>query len=181
MPPRDSVNRLQQLMIDGGERAFDLVPMTLANVINERQWADQPDQDGNPFTSFEKFVTHKLWWGLESTIDDLRAFCRKRPDVVRLILAEVDQLPAHGGERKDASEQGDIVTLDRGNAATYTLKRLKRDAPELFQQVVDGHLSANAAAIEAGFRKKLTPFEQIEKLIPKLTDAERSELRAMLA
>jgi hypothetical protein len=31
-----------------------------------------------------------------------------------------------------------------GNASTYALKRLKRDAPVLFQRVIDGELSANA-------------------------------------
>jgi|SaaInlStandDraft_1057018.scaffolds.fasta_scaffold35918_2 hypothetical protein len=52
--------------------------------------------------------------------------------------------------------KGDNVTFDsnpRGNAATHTLKRLKRDNPELAERVVNGDLSANAAAIEAGFRK----------------------------
>lgn len=39
------------------------------------------------------------------------------------------------------------------NSATHTLKRLKRDNPELAERVVNGELSANAAAIEAGFRK----------------------------
>jgi hypothetical protein len=57
----------------------------------------------------------------------------------------------------------------RGNRRAYTLDRLKRNNPELFAKVVNGELSANAAAIEAGFRKKLSALEQIRKLIPKLT------------
>ncbi len=35
----------------------------------------------------------------------------------------------------------------KGNSRSYTLSRLKREAPQLFQKVVDGELSANAAAI----------------------------------
>jgi len=49
-----------------------------------------------------------------------------------------------------------VISSEQGNSRAYTLTRLKREAPELFKRVVDGELSANAAAIEAGFRKKLT-------------------------
>ncbi len=40
------------------------------------------------------------------------------------------------------------------NDASYALRRFKRDAPELAQRVVAGELSANAAAITAGFRPR---------------------------
>jgi hypothetical protein len=41
-------------------------------------------------------------------------------------------------------------------------------------------LSANAAAIEAGFRKQTTALQKILKLLPKLTPSERRQLRARL-
>ncbi len=41
---------------------------------------------------------------------------------------------------------------DRGTSETYTIARLKRDRPALAQKVISGEMSANAAAIEAGFR-----------------------------
>jgi hypothetical protein len=47
--------------------------------------------------------------------------------------------------------------------------------------VVAGELSANAAAIEAGFRRK-AQFEQIMRLLPRLTVTEKRELvRGLLA
>jgi hypothetical protein len=49
--------------------------------------------------------------------------------------------------------------------------------PDLAKQVRAKKLSANAAAIEAGFRKRLTKFEQIVKWIPDLTSAEKRKLR----
>ena len=42
--------------------------------------------------------------------------------------------------------------------------------------MIAGELSANAAAIEAGIRKRLTPLQRILALLPKLTAA---ELRAL--
>jgi hypothetical protein len=152
MLQRDSISHLQQLMIDGGERAFDLVPTALANVITEKQWQKQKDKSGNPFSSFESFVAHELWWGLESSIDDLLAYCRKRDDVQRLIKGEVGAAAKHGVNQHSGG--GDNVTSSRGNNPTYTLRRLKRDRPDLAEKVISGDLSANAAAIEAGFRKK---------------------------
>lgn len=41
-----------------------------------------------------------------------------------------------------------------GTSPAYALRRLKRDNPELAEKVIGGKLSANAAAIEAGFRTK---------------------------
>ena len=41
-----------------------------------------------------------------------------------------------------------------GTSKAYTLSRLEREAPELFDSVCSGELSANAAAIKAGFRQK---------------------------
>ncbi len=46
--------------------------------------------------------------------------------------------------------------------STNTIRRLMRDHPKLVERVKAGELSANAAAIEAGFRKVKTPLERIE-------------------
>jgi hypothetical protein len=52
----------------------------------------------------------------------------------------------HGGH-------GNTTSSTVGTTATNTLRRLKRDRPDLAERVVAGEISANAAAIEAGFRK----------------------------
>ena len=47
-------------------------------------------------------------------------------------------------------------TPDYGTSLSYTLRRLKSEYPELYQRVVAGDLSANAAAREAGIRRPTT-------------------------
>jgi hypothetical protein len=42
---------------------------------------------------------------------------------------------------------------------TYLLKRLKRDEPALAEKVVSGELSAHAAAVAAGIKKRLVQIE----------------------
>ena len=157
-----------------------MVPAALKNVLVERQWVGHVDKHGKPFASFEAFATHRLWQGLETTIDDLRVHCRKHPEVYRLLLAEIEKGATHseagakGGRGKKAGDN--VTSFKRGNGALYTLKRLKRDRPDLFQVVLGGGMTANAAAIEAGFRKQATPLERIRKLLPKLSAAERGAL-----
>ena len=46
-----------------------------------------------------------------------------------------------------------------GTTVDYTLRRLARDKPELLDAIERGELSVNAAAIQAGIRKKPTPEE----------------------
>lgn len=65
----------------------------------------------------------------------------------------------------------------RPDARAYILARLDRDGfIDLAAKVRSNKLSAHAAAVEAGFRKKLSPIEQIFKLLPKLSDADRQML-----
>lgn len=55
-------------------------------------------------------------------------------------------------------EKGNNVTFSteqRGNSEEYTIRRLRRDRPDLADRVITGELSANAAAIEAGISVEL--------------------------
>jgi hypothetical protein len=175
MPEDDDIELLQQLIGHGGEQAFRLVPLALQKVITERQWQDRRDKNGNPFTGFEAFVTHRLWQGLETTIDDLRVYCRKEPTVQKLILEQMEPGRSRRPTKEEQSNNFDNIkpVQQGGTSALYTLKRLKRDRPDLFEQVIGGIMSANAAAIEAGWRKKPAPLETLRKAWTKASTQER--------
>jgi hypothetical protein len=60
------------------------------------------------------------------------------------------------------------MTLDsalQGNSKSYTLARLKADHEELFARVAKGELTAHAAAIAAGFRKRQPTIKQLRALL----------------
>jgi hypothetical protein len=82
-------------------------------------------------------------------------------------------LLSHGGSRIRGS--GSAVS---GRGVTYTLRRLKRDRPDLLEQVASGRLSANAAAVAAGFRKVPSALEQMQNLWCRLSRAEAQSLLA---
>ncbi|MBM7088369.1 hypothetical protein JTP67_07365 [Streptomyces sp. S12] len=51
-----------------------------------------------------------------------------------------------------AGDSHEVRQLSKAHQAA--LKRLHRDAPEIYRKVISGELSANAAMVEAGFRTK---------------------------
>lgn len=86
------------------------------------------------------------------------------------------------GRPKKGEGKGDNITFSRGTTGrAYILARLDRDRPDLAEKVRAKKLSANAAAIEAGFRKRPSPFEQARKLLPKLTQDELGALSIEIA
>ena len=92
MLQHDTINHLQQVMGSGGRRAFQTVPKILVKVIRDELWKDRLDREGKPFASFEAFATAKLQHGLETSIDDLRAFCRRNDEALALIDRVIEPL-----------------------------------------------------------------------------------------
>ena len=157
MSPDDAISTLQQALMRGEGALFDVVPLYIRDILTERLWEGRTNIEGRPFRSFQEFVEHRLWEGLNTSIKDLLIFCRSESDVVEMILREVPELVtfseagARGGRGRKAL---DNVKGFSGNDPAYALARLKRDRPDLAEKVVVGEMSANAAAIEAGFRRK---------------------------
>ena len=104
------------------------------------------------YASREQYIRDGLGLDLELVPWAIQGLKRIDPD--RSVgFDEAVVLGQHGGKRQKG--QGNNVTLtQRGNAPDYTLARLHRDHPALAERVKEGELSANAAAIEAGFRKR---------------------------
>jgi hypothetical protein len=103
----------------------------------------------------EDFIRQGLGMDPETVGYALAALKRIKPDWA-LPFKEAVKFGKQGGDRKSEKakeDQGNNVTLKRrGNRSDYTLARLRRDRPDLAEQVTAGTLSAHAAAIQAGFR-----------------------------
>jgi hypothetical protein len=92
--------------------------------------------------------------------------------------AKDNPLASHG----ERAEQGDNITLSkRGTDTTYTLRRLARDNPELLDAIERGELSVNAAAIQAGIRKKPTHEEVCIKAFRKCDQEQQVEILRILS
>ncbi len=131
--------------------ANELVP-ALARIIETGHWAEftHPMRGVLRFGSFAAYCDEFL--GLSApAVEALleRTNAKAAAGQVRRLLREA-VAPAAG-----AGESGVSVTnpQDRQDAGAV-LARLKRDDPDLAQQVIDGDLTANAAAVAAGIRHR---------------------------
>lgn len=72
-------------------------------------------------------------------------------------MAGVVDLGRHGGDRRSIAVRNQIRNTKprSSDTAAYVIARLNRDRPDLAEKVRVGELSANAAAIEAGFRRRM--------------------------
>jgi hypothetical protein len=86
-------------------------------------------------------------------------------------LAEHDIPPNPSGVNQHTKKRRLVDNVNQpkgGNDTDYTLRRLARDQPELLDKIEAGELSVNAAAIEAGIRKKPTAEEVCVKAFGKV-------------
>ena len=154
--PRWRENQVVARAVSGS--ANELIP-ALERIVDTGHWREfvHPMQGVKRYESFGDYCRDFLELtpeAVESLLDS-SMFPAAASKVRRLIREGVQPVAEHGGKRDQVG--GTNLPSDE-NDATYVLARLKRDQPELAQQVIDGELSPNAAAIKAGIRK---PYARI--------------------
>jgi len=96
-----------------------------------------------PYDSMDALLTAEIG---ETTATSVVAVTARQP----MTHAEAGQ---RGGRGNKATGNTNSFN-DKGNTVEHHLGRLERDRPDLYRQVLDGALTANAAAVEAGFRTR---------------------------
>lgn len=180
------------------------VPQWTREILSTGAWRERFEHGRRiAFDDFVEFITlasSKGGCGLDP--DKVTALLRKSEDIeaLDLWLTAIRQKEAHetnanapnlldkGGDRRSeifqSSDGKNSATL-KGRGSTYAHARLRRDRPDLHARVLAGEISAHAAMVEAGFRKKRqrkpkSVLPRILKLLPELTPGERDELQSIL-
>lgn len=162
---------------DGSLASF---PGLLKRVIQEKVW-ERRIHNGHliELPNLRALITEKPIRGWGQNPDKIQAVIQD--DAEALALFREAMKGEEGGDKKSHAKItnnniiGDDCRTVQGTSKAYTISRLKRDRPDLFERVVAGELSANRAAIEAGFRKVPTTLEQIKTMWSKATPEERTE------
>ena len=152
-----------QFALRDGMGGLKLIPGLVKMVVRENFWHERNvAQLGSvvKFESFSAFVTGELPQGLDTDIDTIKRLCEKDKEALDLIDRAIQN--PNGGDRKstDYISVYDIHTdnthTDRpaGTSAAASIRRLRKDRPDLHQSVIAGDLSPHAAAIQAGFRRR---------------------------
>ena len=200
-----SLCHMAQIAMRNGKSGLTLFPGTVIRVIESgcwRQFVVEQTGEQVTFDTFSDFVSADLPEGLGADKTTLLNLCSLRSSdehrkAFALIEAAYD--PAgdekgkggggnnpHGCKGKPSGITVNNVNADSparpvGNSREATMRRLRKDHPQLHQQVVAGDLSANAAAVKAGFRKKLTALEAAIKAYEKLDPREQLQFATYLA
>jgi len=151
-----------------GDAANDIPAAQWPLLIEERRnfCRDVFPDDCRMLMFFVDDASRAQWLGFKNREDYLSHGLGLNPQVVALALRglqltdpnkatpydEAIILGTPGRPRKGTEKGRNPTILMRGRG--YDLARLDRDYPQLAARVRSGELSANAAAIEAGFRKK---------------------------
>jgi hypothetical protein len=143
----------------------------LAAIVEDDTWRRVASLDGKPFPSFRAFVEARPPFGLGIDEPELRKIIslhhpherstqiHERMEAMRtavkgLLADEPLGKAIHAGPGRGKKTGDRSPVSQRGNGETYWLRRLKRDAPEWAQHVLDGKLSAKAAAEASGLKVK---------------------------
>lgn len=163
-PEEELRSRLHvHLQQDGGNPSQLLEMLDLA--VSKKVW-DEFDMSFRQFIE-SSYESGGLGWSIENLKSVLRLKHRYEYEgsghaglierIVKMRQQVVDLLNepigVNGGDRKSVLYyQTDSLSGNGGTSIDYTVRRLKKDNPELAEKVIKGELSANAAAIQAGFR-----------------------------
>jgi hypothetical protein len=180
---RDQIVGLLYHALSTGSHGLSSVPGLLRRAILEDAWKERTVKATGEtipgFKTFREFVETVPPDGLGSTVDLIAKIIRDDPEVEEQFRKATTGVVGTN-QHSEGTDNISTLTPKHGTSRPYVLFRLKRARPDLFDRVVAGELSANAASIEAGFKTKLTPFAQIVKWIPKLTLQERRQITEQL-
>jgi hypothetical protein len=179
------VRSVAQSLLRGGA-ALRTIPTGVKTLIERDAWRHFTTEAGHEVRHdrFEDFVTTAPLEGLGATVEQLERLCADDVEASHALRSALKRQAGRGSKSTNNISRNTI----QGTARAYTLDRLSREAPDLYEEVKAKNLSANAAAIKAGFRKPsitvpLDPealarvvrrrftAEEIQRLVRALVDA----------
>jgi hypothetical protein len=142
-----------------GETSLTQFPKLLRRIIAEEAWKARkvPAKGIVEMQSLRELVTTAPIAGWGEDPAKIEAVIRDDAEVLAMWR---EAMKGKAG-RKCGDNVTQLTKTEKGNSRAYTVSRLQREAPELFAQVAAGEISANAAAIKAGFRKRKSPLDQL--------------------
>ena len=112
------------------------------------------------FKTFKQFVETHRPLGLGIELNQLKELCSRNDNAIELIDREEvwdGRQGGNGSNQYQSKANPDNVSncsIDYGNSKQSGIRRLRKDRPDLLEQVLNNEMSVNKAMIQAGFRKK---------------------------
>jgi len=164
------------------------IPDQVKRVIENGWWKERRPRkmSGKEFRygTFGEFVEDHPPQGLGIKLDMLKKLCEDDPEA--LVAIREASTNIQGKHHSNNITMRQQETAARGTYKDYTLYRIKQERPDLYERVLNKEMSANKAAIEAGFRKKMVSVEAsvdgfVKAIRRKFSDDEVAEIAGMLS
>lgn len=129
----------------------------LVGTVLELQRDDYWKQIDPNWNEFCEKVFHRPAAWIEQVVEGVRLLHLQHPEQLQAEVPAEAILSRNGGDRRSDDFQSNNISLkSHGTSADYIKARLRRDHPEIAEQLERGeHRSARAAAIAAGFIKDI--------------------------
>lgn len=134
-----------------------------------KQVADEADllAEELGYESGEAFIVEYLKLDLD-VVHQVISFLDQEQPKEAVGIEQIPSLKPHGGDRRSKQarqDQGSNATLKQERGVSYIEARLRRDHPEIAEQLRQGeHRSARAAGIAAGFIKPVPTVRLVDDL-----------------
>ena len=153
-------NRHGRLIAEQSAFVADSDCRGLVGTVLELQRDDYWKQIDPNWNEFCEKVFHRPAAWIEQVVEGVRLLHLQHPEQLQAEVPAEAILSRHGGDRRSEQaqqDQGDnIPSKHRSTSADYIKARLRRDHPEIAEQLERGeYRSARAAAIDAGFIKDI--------------------------
>lgn len=189
-----------QYCLSNAPRDIDILRSTLAQALARHAWEERLDNRlarEVRFNAILDFITSKPLEGLGSSVETLRRLLAGTPELVDLEQALArgrggNNNPEGRNQHAAEEEKGEEVNpsirsidqpalpapapIHHGTTVQYAIRRLSSQRPDLLERVKAGEMSANAAMIEAGFRKVPTVLDILRRAWAKASEEERAAL-----
>lgn len=134
---------------------LELIPGLLKRILREESWRDFETQRGERvrYERFADFVVKMPLKGLGTNVDLIRRIVAD--DVEALDMLDQALRNPEGGSLQARATVDNINSgRPNGTSKEAALRRLRTGAPELHADVLAGRLTAHAAMVKAGYRRK---------------------------
>jgi hypothetical protein len=157
MTGSDDAWKANQAVYSAAHADGDRLTPALAQVVESGYWRsfEHPGKGLQEFETFETYCIEWIRFTAEAVLAILQASQFK--SAARTVKAELllGLAPLNTNGTNQHSQSGGVRnTTPSTDTADHVVQRLKRDNPQLAQQVINGTTTAHAAAIKAGHRKK---------------------------
>jgi hypothetical protein len=159
----DSLVRALWDSMQSGLVSLEVVPGLIKKIIKSRCWQRRMVYGRGwavvEFNSFEEFATAKLPEGLETSIQSIRDACSHDPEALKAIEDALQKPAGNPSGNNQYTEktgtfnniQDSSVKAPTGTSRAAGLRRLKKDRPDLYEEV-GKTMTVNEAMVKAGFR-----------------------------